>query len=430
MNKYFKLEKNDTNIRTEVTAGFTTFLTMVYIIFVNPGILQAAGVPFDQVFMATIISAGLGTLIMALFANYPIALAPGMGLNAYFATIVGAQGLSYQSVFGTVFLAGILFILLSLTKVRETLIEAIPTSLKFGITAGIGLFIAFLGLRMSGIVVANPENLVSLGDLIQPITLLSIVGLLVTLILIALEVKGALFLGMIFTGITGFFTGHLEFQNGFFSLPPTPVFFDLDIASVFSQGLYAIVFVFLLITLFDTTGTLIGVSEQAGLMQDGKLPNAKSAFMADAVATTVGSTFGTSPSTAYVESASGVGAGGRTGLTSLVVALLFFAAMFFSPVVEAVANLSAITAPVLIIVGFYMMQGLAQIEWKNFIEAFPTFAIILTMPLTSSIATGIAVGFITYPLLKLIKGQGKEVHWILYVFAVLFIIQLTFFPMH
>ncbi|QHS24490.1 NCS2 family permease [Virgibacillus sp. MSP4-1] len=430
MNLQFNLEKNGTNTRTEITAGFTTFLTMVYIIFVNPSILQAAGIPFDQVFMATIISAGIGTLIMALFANFPIAIAPGMGLNAYFATVAGVQGLTYQTILGTVFLAGILFILLSLTRVREMLIEAIPASLKFGITAGIGLFIAFLGLRMSGIVVANPANLVALGDITSPVTLLSIAGLFVTLILIALDIKGALFFGMIFTGVIGYFTGHLEFQNGFFSLPPAPVFFDLNIAGVFTQGLYATVFVFLLITLFDTTGTLIGVTEQAGLMKDGKLPNAKSAFMADAIATTVGSTFGTSPSTAYVESASGVGAGGRTGLTSLVVALLFFAAMFFSPVVEAVSSLSAITAPVLIIVGFYMMQGLSQVEWKNFIEAFPTFAIILTMPLTSSIATGIAVGFITYPLLKLVKGQGKNVHWILYLFAVLFLIQLIFFPMH
>ncbi|MRG86500.1 NCS2 family permease [Salinibacillus xinjiangensis] len=430
MDKFFKLTKKGTNVRTEVIAGFTTFLTMVYIVFVNPTILQAAGVPFDQVFMATIISAVIGTFIMAFFANYPIAIAPGMGLNAYFATVVGAEGLSYEIIFGTVFLAGILFILLSLTKIRETLIKSIPSSLKFGITAGIGLFIAFLGLRMSGIVVPNEANIVALGDLTEPVTLLTIVGLFATLILIALDVKGALFFGMLLTGVIGYFTNQLSFTNGFMATPPSPVFFELDIAGVFSHGLYAVVFVFLLITLFDTTGTLIGVSEQAGLMKNGQLPKAKSALMADAVATTVGSAFGTSPSTAYIESASGVGAGGRTGLTSFVVGLLFIVTMFFSPIVGAVSSLPAITSPVLIIVGFYMMQGLAKVSWNNFAEAFPTFAIILTMPLTSSIATGIAVGFITYPLLKLVTGKGKEVHWILYLFGFLFLIQLVFFPVH
>ncbi len=412
-----------------MVAGLTTFLTMVYIVIVNPAILTSAGVPFEQVFMATIISAVTGTLIMAFAANYPIAIAPGMGLNAYFASVVASQGLSYQVVFGTVFLAGLLFIILSFTQLRETLIRAIPASLKFGITSGIGLFIAFLGLKMSGIVVPNEANMVGFGDLHQPHTLLALAGLFITLVLMARQIKGALFLGMLATGLIAFFTEQLQFEK-VTSMPPLPVFFDLDIAGVFSNGLYTVVFAFLLVTIFDTTGTIIGVAEQAGLMKDGNLPRAKAALFADATATTVGSMFGTSPSTAYVESTSGVAAGGRTGLTALVVAVLFIVSIFFTPVISAISNLSAITAPVLIIVGCFMMEGLARINWKSFDEAFPAFAIILTMPLTSSISTGIAIGFITYPLLKLVSGKGKDVHWIIYIFGVIFLLQMIFFPAH
>lgn len=429
MNTLFNLKQNKTTVQTEIVAGITTFLTMVYIIVVNPAILSAAGVPFDQVFIATIIAAVIGTLYMGLFANYPIAIAPGMGLNAYFASVVATQGVSYQVVFGTVFLAGIIFVILSLTTLRETLIGAIPPSLKFGITSGIGLFIAFLGLKMSGIVIPNEANMVGFGDLYDPITILTIAGLFITLMLMAWKVKGALFIGMLITGVIGYFTGFLEF-TGFISTPPAPVFFDLDIVGVFTNGLYTVVFAFLLVTIFDTTGTMIGVAEQAGFMKDGKLPRAKSALLADATATTVGSMFGTSPSTAYVESTSGVTAGGRTGLTSVVVAILFILSIFFSPIIKAIADLPAITAPVLIIVGCFMMEGLARIDWKTFDEAFPAFAIILTMPLTSSIATGIAIGFITYPLLKLVSGKGKDVHWILYVFGAIFILQMIFFPAH
>ncbi|MFG6116380.1 NCS2 family permease [Halobacillus sp. MO56] len=430
MSNVFRLQENKTNARTEVMAGVTTFLTMVYIIVVNPAVLSAAGVPFEQVFMATVISALVGTLIMAFAANYPIAIAPGMGLNAYFASVVVSQGVSYQVVFGTVFIAGILFILLSLTKLRETLIMAIPASLKYGITSGIGLFIAFLGLKMSGIVVPSEATMVTFGDLHQPVTLLTLAGLFITLGLMARNVKGALFLGMVITGIIGYFTGQLQFE-GFISAPPAPVFFDLDIAGVFANGLYTVIFAFLLVTIFDTTGTMIGVAEQAGFIkEDGSLPRAKAALMADAVATTTGSMFGTSPSTAYIESTSGVAAGGRTGLTSVVVAALFFLSIFLSPIVAAISNLPAITAPVLIIVGCFMMVGLARVDWRTFDEAFPAFAIILTMPLTSSIATGISIGFITYPLLKLVSGKGKEVHWILYTFGIIFVLQMIFFPAH
>ncbi|WP_430787945.1 NCS2 family permease [Virgibacillus flavescens] len=429
MEKLFKLKQNNTNIRTELIAGLTTFLTMVYIVVVNPAILHAAGIPFEQVFMATVISAVVGTLFMAFFSNYPIAIAPGMGMNAYFASVVASQGYSYQVVLGTVFIAGIIFMLLSLTKLRETLIEAIPASLKFGITSGIGLFIAFLGLKMSGLVVPSEATMVAFGDLHQPMTLLTLAGLFITLILMARNIKGALFIGMLITGIIGLFTGQLEF-GGLTSAPPAPVFFDMDIGGVFANSLYTIVFAFLLVTIFDTTGTMIGVAEQAGFMKNGKLPRAKSALLADATATTVGSMFGTSPSSAYIESTAGVTAGGRTGLTSLVVAVLFAFSIFFSPIIGAIADLPAMTAPVLIIVGSFMMEGLSRINWKTFDEAFPAFAIILTMPLTSSIATGISIGFITYPLLKLISGKGKDVHWILYLFGIIFILQMIFFPAH
>lgn len=429
MENFFKLKAAGSNVRTEVLAGMTTFLTMAYIIVVNPAILSAAGVPFDQVFIATIVSAVVGTLIMALWANYPIAIAPGMGMNAYFVSVVMTQGVTYQVVFGAVLLSGIIFILLTFTSLRELLIKSIPAPLKYGITAGIGLFIAFLGLKMSNIVVPNEDTYIAFGDVRDPGTALAIAGLFITLIFIVRNVKGALFIGMFITAALGYFMGMLEI-DGVVSAPPAPVIFDLDIAGVFTHSLYTVVFAFLLVTIFDTTGTMIGVAEQANLMKDGTLPRAKAALTADAVASTVGASLGSTPSSAYVESSSGVAVGGRTGLTTLVVAGLFLTALFFSPIVAAISSLSAITAPALIIVGSYMMAGLAKIKWSEFDEAFPTFAVVLTMPLTSSIATGIAVGFILYPVLKLAGGKGKLVHPILYVFGVIFILQMIFFPGH
>ncbi|MED3689340.1 NCS2 family permease [Peribacillus butanolivorans] len=429
LEKFFSLKENGTDVRTEVMAGVTTFLTMVYILIVNPALLSSIGIPFEQVFMATVISAVIGTLIMGLVAKYPIAIAPGMGLNAYFASVVGAQGLSYQTVFGTVFIAGLLFLLISVTSLRKMIIDAIPNSLKYGITSGIGLFIAFIGLKNAGIVVPNDSTMVTLGDLHQPGTVLALAGLFITLILMARNVKGAIFIGMIITAVIGYFIGLLNF-NGVLSVPPTPVFFDIDISGVFTNSLYSVVFAFLLVTIFDTTGTLIGVTEQAGLTKEGKIPRAKKAFLGDAIATTIGSLFGTSPSTAYVESSTGVAAGGRTGLTATVVAILFAVSIFFSPLISAISSVSAITAPVLIIVGCFMMEGLAKVNWKMFDDAFPAFAIILTMPLTSSISTGIAIGFITYPLMKLFSGKGKSVHPLIYIFGLIFLVQLIFFPTH
>jgi adenine/guanine/hypoxanthine permease len=431
----FKLKDLNTNVKTEILAGITTFLTMVYIVVVNPVILSDAGVPFEQVFTATIIATIIGTLWMALFANYPIAIAPGMGLNAYFAySVVGSHdNISYQVAFSAVFVAGIIFVILSLTPFRKKLIEAIPENLKHGITAGIGLFIAFIGLRLTGIITDHPANLVALGDLHSPSALLALVGLAVTLILMALNVNGALFFGMVITGIVAYFTGQLTFDKGFMSFPSLPEGFIVAnpfaaFGDVIQYSLYAVVFSFLLVTIFDTTGTMIGVAQQAGLMKGNSMPRAREALLADSIATTVGAVFGTSPTSAYIESSAGVAAGGRSGLTSLTVAVLFAAAAFFGPLVGAVSGISAITAPALIVVGSLMMGSIAKIKWNELDEAFPAFLIILSMPLTSSIATGIALGFISYPILKVVKGKWREVHPLVYLFAVLFFYQLAFLP--
>ncbi len=430
-----RFAEKQTDRKTEMLAGLTTFLTMVYIIIVNPVILSDAGVPFEQAFTATVIATVVGTLWMAIFANYPIAIAPGMGLNAYFAySVVGSHGgISYETAFSAVFVAGVLFLLLSLTPLRSKLIEVIPDSLRHGITAGIGLFIAFIGLRLTGIIQAHPQNLVALGDLHAPSAMLTLVGLAVTLVLMMRGVNGALFYGMVATGVIAYATGQLKFDKGIVSLPSLPEGLIVAnpltaVGDVISHSLYAVVFSFLLVTLFDTTGTMIGVAQQAGLMKGNTLPRAREALLADSVATTIGAMFGTSPTSAYIESSTGVAAGGRTGLTALTVAVLFIAAAFFSPLVGAVAGLSAITAPALIVVGSLMISNIAHINWRELDEAFPAFLIILSMPLTSSIATGIALGFISYPLLKIARGRWRDVPLLLYVLAVLFFLQLAFLP--
>ncbi|MFS7260132.1 NCS2 family permease [Carnobacterium divergens] len=433
MSKFFRLEEHGTTIQTEIIAGLTTFLTMAYIIVVNPVILSSAGVPFNQVFMATIISAIVGTGWMALCANYPIAIAPGLGMNAYFVTVV-ASGVDYRVAFSSVFLAGIIFLLLSFTSLREKLIVAIPETLKSAITAGIGLFIAFVGLRLSGVIVGDKSNLVKLGDLQSIGVILTLIGILLSVVLMILNVKGSLFISMIVIAIISFFTGQIHF-DGFMALPnfghelmiTDPI---TPFKNVIANGLYGAVLSFLLITIFDTTGTMIGVTKKAGLMKDGNLENAKQALLADAIGTTVGSIFGTSPTSAYIESGTGVAAGGRTGLTALTVAVMFAISSFFFPIVSAISSVSAITSPALVIVGSMMMASAAEIDWEDLSEAFPAFIVILTMPLTNSIATGLALGFITYPITKAIKGEAKSVHPLVYAFAVLFFIQLFFLGGH
>lgn len=431
----FKLNEANTSVKTEVVAGFTTFLTMAYIIIVNPIILSDAGVPFQQAFTATIIATLVGTLFMALFGNYPIAIAPGMGMNAYFAysVVSKAHGISYQLAFSAVFITGLLFVILSLTKFRTHLIDAIPNTLKHAISVGIGLFIAFIGLRLSHIIVANPSNLVGLGDLHSREVVLTLVGIAITVILFALNVNGALFFGMVSTAIIAAFMGQLHLKGSIFSLPKLPdgiiIANPITAASdVVQFGLYSVVFSFLLVTIFDTTGTFLGVASQAGLLKNKDEKRTGRAMLSDSFGTTIGAMFGTSPTTAYIESTAGVAAGGRTGLTALVVAILFVFAAFFSPLVNSISEVAAITSPSLIVVGCLMMGNVRHIEWDNFEEAFPAFLVVITMPLTSSIATGIALGFITYPLLKVVKGKAKEIKPVIYLFAVLFLIQLIFFP--
>ncbi|MGG2201367.1 MULTISPECIES: NCS2 family permease [Paenibacillus] len=430
MKSLFKLEERGTSISTELMAGVTTFLTMVYIVIVNPGILSKAGMDFHGVFIATVLASIVATLIIGVFANYPIVIAPGMGLNAYFAfSVVGGSGVSWQVALGAVFVAGILFVLLSLTSFRYMLLDAIPSSLKHAITAGIGLFITFIGLQNAKIIVDSPATLITLGNLKEPMTMLTIIGLAVSLILMAYQVKGFLFVGMLITAILAWFLGLLHFPDAWVSWPTglAATAFQLDIAGVFTNGLYAVVFTFLLITLFDTTGTMLGVAEQAGLLKDNKFPRSRGALVADAIGTTAGALLGTSPTSAYIESSSGVAVGGRTGLTAVTVSVLLALTLFFSPTVAVLANIPAITAPALIIVGFLMMNVLRKIDWHDLEEAFPAFLIVVLMPLTYSIATGIGIGFIVYPILKLVRGKRKDVHPIFYAFAVLFFIQIVFF---
>lgn len=429
MKAWFKLPQRGTTVSTEIIAGTTTFLTMVYIVIVNPAILSNAGMDFNAVFIATVLTSVFATLIMGVFANYPIAIAPGMGMNAYFAySVVAVSKYSWQVALGAVFVAGVLFVLLSLTKFRYVLLDAIPDSLKNAITAGIGLFITFIGLQNAKIIVDSPSTLVTLGKLYEPMTLLTIVGLAITLLFMLYGLQGAIFFGMLVTAVISYFLNYISLPPKLMVLPSGlgHTALQMDVYGVFSQGLYAIVFTFLLITLFDTTGTMLGVATQAGLLEEGKFPRVQGALLADAMGTTLGAVLGTSPTSAYIESISGVAVGGRTGLTAIVTALLLALTLFFAPVAQILASIPAVTAPALIIVGFFMMDGLRSIKWQDIEEGFPAFLTVFTMPLTYSIATGIGIGFIVYPILKLIRGRAREIHPILYVFTVLFIIQIGF----
>lgn len=429
MELLFKLKERGTNVSTELLAGITTFLTLAYSVIVIPSVLSLTGMDFNGVFMAVILSSVIGTLIMGLFANYPIIIGPGLGLNAYFAfSVVKGGGHSWEVALGAVFISGVMFLLVSLTKFRSVLIDAIPASLKHAITAGIGFFVCFIGLQSAKIVVGSPATLVTLGKLSAPIPLLTILGLAVSLVLLTYRVKAALFIGMIVTA-------GAAYAMGLMSLPPQLIvmpsglentFMKLDIKGVFNAGLYSVIFTFFLITLFDTTGTLLGMAEQAGLLKNGKFNNARGAFLADATGTVAGALLGTSPTATCIESSAGVAAGGRTGLTAVMVACLFLVTLFFSPIAKVLSSIPSVTAPALIIVGFFMMNGLRDINWQDIEEAFPAFLVLASMPLTYSIATGIGIGFIVYPLLKLMRGKGREVHPILYLFTILFFIQIGF----
>ena len=423
LDRRFGISERKSSVRTEVIAGITTFMTMAYIIFVNPAILSEAGMDFGAVMTATCLASAAGTLIMGLYANYPFALAPGMGLNAFFAfTVVIGMKISWQTALAAVLLDGILFILLTASRVREAIINAVPYNLKLAVSAGIGLFIALIGLVGAGIVVDNPATLVSLGDLTKPAPILSLCGLLLMAVLHAYKVKGALLWGILAVTLAAIPLGVASPPQGIVSTPPSlsPILFKFDLIGLMNMAMVGVVITFLFVDLFDTLGTLIGVSARAGFLdKDGNLPRASKALMADAVATVVGACLGTSTVTTYVESASGVEEGGRTGLVSCVVAVLFLGALFFSPIARTVP--AAATSPALIMVGVFMMQALKGLNFDDITEMVPAAIAIFTMPFTYSIAEGIAWGIISYTLIKLLTGRGRQVSLTMSILTALFL---------
>lgn len=429
----FDLEEAGTNIRTEIVAGVTTFMTMSYIIFVQPAVLGAAGMNPGAVMVATCLSSAIAMVLMAVLTNYPIALAPAMGHNFFFSYIVVLTlGYTWQVALGSVFIAGLIFILLSTVGLRERLMIVLPDCLKNGIPVGIGLLIALVGLEWSGIVVGHEVTYVTLGNLKSAPTLLSVFGLFSIALLLALRIRGAILFGIIATSILGLIVGIIEFK-GIVSAPPSivPTMLKLQFPNVFKDpNLLTVIFIFLFLDMFDTIGTLIGVGQQSGLMVDGKLPRARQALLTDAISTSAGALLGTSTITAYIESASGISAGGRTGLTNIVTALLMVAAIFFHPIIEMVGagykindgvTLYPVIAPALIIVGGLMFKNIVNVEWDDFTESIPAFLTLIMMPLAFSITEGISIGVISYSLLKLFTGKRKEVHWLIYLFAILFI---------
>ncbi|HZG19843.1 NCS2 family permease [Herbaspirillum sp. BH-1] len=426
LNRFFRLEENGTTVRTELLAGLTTFLTMAYIIFVNPSILGDAGMPKDSVFVATCVAAAVGTLIMGLYANYPIGLAPGMGLNAYFAyAVVKGMGFPWQAALGAVLISGCLFLLVSVLRVRELIIQSIPRSLRTAIPAGIGLFLAIISLKSAGIVAANPATFVTLGDLHQPAPVMAVIGFLVIVALDRLKVRGALLIGILLVTVLSFVFGGNHF-SGIFAAPPSiaPTFLQLDIKGAISMGLINVVLVFFLVELFDATGTLMGVATRAGLMKDGKMARLNKALMADSTAIVAGSLLGTSSTTAYIESAAGVQAGGRTGLTAVAIAVLFLLCLFIAPLAGVVPAYA--TAPALFFVACLMLRELVHIDWDDTTECVPAVITALVMPFTYSIANGLALGFISYAGLKLLTGRARDVSVVIWIIAAIFLFKIIY----
>ncbi len=430
LERLFKLEEHGTTVRTEVIAGITTFLTMAYIIFVNPSILGEAGMPKEAVFVATCLIAALGTGIMALYANYPIALAPGMGLNAYFAFVVVLQmGFTWQAALGAVFISGCLFLLVTLFGLRELIIRGIPHALRLAITVGIGLFLAIIALKSAGIVAASPATFVTLGDLHTPQVVLASLGFLLIVVLDRLRVPGAILIGIVAATVASFFFGGNTF-GGVFAAPPSiaPTFLQLDIGAALKGGFLNVVLVFFLVELFDATGTLMGVAKRAGLLMPGKMKRLNRSLLADSVAIFAGSLLGTSSTTAYVESAAGVQAGGRTGLTALTVAVLFLACLFIAPLAGSVPAYA--TAPALFFVACLMLRELIELDWDESTEVIPAAVTALMMPFTYSIANGLAFGFISYALIKLFTGRAREVHWMTWLIGAVFLFKFIYVGGH
>lgn len=441
MKKYFNFDKHETNYKKEILGGLTTFLSMAYILAVNPQVLSLAGVDgvsenmkMDQgaIFVATALAAFVGSLFMGLIARYPIALAPGMGLNAFFAfTVVLTMGIPWQVGLTGVLFSGLVFAVLTMTGLREVIINAIPYQMKMAVSAGIGLFITFVGLQSSGIIVKNDSTLVTLGHITDGPVLLTIFGIVVTVILYAIRVPGAIFIGMVLTSIVGMFTGLIHTPSGIVGQVPSiePTFgaaFEVfkDPSQLLTVQFLIVILTFLFIDFFDTAGTLVAVATQAGIMKNNKLPRAGRALFSDSLATIVGAIFGTTTTTSYIESSSGVAVGARTGFASVVTGFCFLLAIFFSPLMEVVT--SAVTTPALVVVGVLMAANFAEIDWKKFEVAVPAFVTIIMMPLSYSIATGIACGFIFYPITMLISKRHKEVHPIMYALMILFILYFIF----
>lgn len=439
MKKYFQFDELGTSYKQEIIGGITTFLAMAYILVVNPLTLTLADIPdlpdelrmeYGAVFVATAVSAAIGCFIMGIFAKYPLALAPGLGLNAFFAyTVVLSHGSPWQHALAAVFISSVFFFILTLTGLRERLINAIPMELKLAVGAGIGLFIAYIGLKNAGIIVANGATVIGMGNLKDPQVLLSIFGIFITVILMVRGSKGGVFYGMVITAIVGMIFGLIDKPASILSAPPSiaPTFGKLFTAfsdpSFYSLSMLSVILTFLFVDFFDNAGTLVAVTNQAGFVKDNRLPRAGRALISDSIASMIGSIFGTSTVTSYIESSSGVAAGARSGFASVVTGCLFLLALFISPVLSVIT--SAVTAPALIIVGILMAASLREIEWDKFEIAVPSFLTMFMMPLSSSIATGIAVGFIFYPITMILKGRVKEVHPIMYVFAILFLLYLT-----
>jgi adenine/guanine/hypoxanthine permease len=430
LERFFRVREAGSTVRRETLAGITTFLAMAYIVFVNPAVLSQAGMDFGAVFTATCLASAAATLVMALVANYPVALAPGMGQNFFFLTVVVGMQVPWRLALGAVFLSGMVFLALTITRVRTRLIEAIPESLKMGIAVGIGLFIALLGMVNAGLVVRPPAGLLELGDFRTAPPLLAFFGLIVTVALMTRRVRGALLIGMAASAAAALALGMITFQ-GVFAPPPSlaPTFLQLDLRGLLSWHMLPVVLVFLYMAMFDAIGTLVAVGERAGLMRGGRLVRGERALMADASGTVVGAALGTSTVTAYIESATGVEEGGRTGLASVVTSFLLLACLFLSPLVRMVGGgvatdgsppLQPITAPALILVGALMARGVTRIPWDDLTESVPAFLVMAGIPFTFSIADGLALGFVAYPVLKLMAGRGREVPWLVNLLAVLF----------
>lgn len=426
LERYFRLAENQTTVRREFLGGLTTFITMAYIVVVNPQILGQAGMPIEGVVFATSVSAAAATLVMGLYANYPIALAPGMSLNAYFTYVVClGMHVPWRTGLGVIFFSGVFFLILTVTRVREQIVNGIPECLKYSTAGGIGMFIAFVGLRNAKLVVANPATFVGLGSFANREAQLACIGLAIMLVLMTRKINGAILIGILATTVLGIPRGMASWPSAIFSWPhPASTWLQLDLRGALHLSLLEIIFVFLFVDLFDNVGTLVGVCEQGGFVKDGKIPRVGRALVSDAVGTIFGALTGTSTVTSYIESAAGVAAGARTGLSNIFVAGLFLLAAFCAPLTAAIPGYA--TAPALILVGALMTESIARVEWKEFTEAIPAFITLVATPLTFSIATGLSLGLISYTLVKVAAGKFREVSAVIWILTALFILRYVY----